>query len=188
MHNTEYKEYGILSPVHFAGDEKSYDFGFKRFCNIKDLQLKKAQGVDLLEVDEINGAFMMLRMKCLKVVRGFDPVFYFYGEDIDLCQRAKKNGFKIGVVIKALSYHDRAERPLTNERLFLHITANHLIQIKSMSDSSFLIRFVKALFSAFFLSGGDFLHGRFRRSYLYVKLVPYLLNKKKEIKSAVQNY
>lgn len=47
------------------------------------------------EIDSCVGAFMMIRKKDLDKVGFFDEDFFFYGEDLDLCWRFKKAGYKI---------------------------------------------------------------------------------------------
>lgn len=46
------------------------------------------------EVDSIVGAFMLIRKDIYESVKGFDEDYFMYGEDIDLCFRIKKKGFK----------------------------------------------------------------------------------------------
>ena len=47
------------------------------------------------EVDSVVGAFMLIRKSTLEEVGYFDEDFFLYGEDIDLCYRIKKAGFKV---------------------------------------------------------------------------------------------
>jgi hypothetical protein len=47
------------------------------------------------EIDACEGAFMLTRRKDLEKVGFFDEDFFFYGEDLDLCFRFKKLGYKI---------------------------------------------------------------------------------------------
>lgn len=47
------------------------------------------------EVDSVVGAFMFMRKNVLDKVGYFDEDYFLYGEDIDLCFRIKKAGFKI---------------------------------------------------------------------------------------------
>ncbi len=47
------------------------------------------------EVDAISGSFMMFRKEVYEKVGGFDPIFFMYGEDLDLCYRIKKAGYKV---------------------------------------------------------------------------------------------
>ena len=47
------------------------------------------------ELDWITGAAFMVPSKVLKKVGDFDPDIFMYGEDVELCYRIKKAGFKI---------------------------------------------------------------------------------------------
>jgi N-acetylglucosaminyl-diphospho-decaprenol L-rhamnosyltransferase len=45
------------------------------------------------DVDVVTGCFLMIRRTLWDRLEGFDPVFFMYGEDADLCLRAKALGF-----------------------------------------------------------------------------------------------
>lgn len=47
------------------------------------------------EVDSVSGAFMLIPKRVLGKVGLFDESIFMYGEDIDLCYRIKKAGFKV---------------------------------------------------------------------------------------------
>ncbi len=47
------------------------------------------------DIDSAVGAFMMIRGQALKEAGLFDEKFFMYGEDIDLCYRIKKKGWRI---------------------------------------------------------------------------------------------
>lgn len=47
------------------------------------------------EVDALIGAFMFTRKEVIEKVQGFDEDFFMYGEDLDLCFKIKKHGWKI---------------------------------------------------------------------------------------------
>lgn len=47
------------------------------------------------EVDAISGCFMFFKREVYEKIGGFDPVFFMYGEDLDLCYRVQKAGFKV---------------------------------------------------------------------------------------------
>jgi GT2 family glycosyltransferase len=61
------------------------------------------------EVDALGGAFMMLSRKAWEATSGFDEAFFMYGEDIDLCFRAKEAGFKIFYVHSTATVHFKGE-------------------------------------------------------------------------------
>jgi hypothetical protein len=47
------------------------------------------------EVDSVSGACLMVRRSVLDSIRGFDPEYYLYGEDMDFCWRTKLAGWKV---------------------------------------------------------------------------------------------
>ncbi|MFI5212169.1 MAG: glycosyltransferase family 2 protein, partial [Ignavibacteria bacterium] len=47
------------------------------------------------EVDAIVGAFMLIKRSVYEEVKGFDEDYFMYGEDLDLCFRIKKAGYKV---------------------------------------------------------------------------------------------
>lgn len=76
---------------HFAGFEKI----FKR-SKIFDSYYKGHIPEDQeTEVDACVGAFMLIKSNVVKKVGPFDEDYFFYGEDLDLCYRIKKSGYKI---------------------------------------------------------------------------------------------
>lgn len=57
--------------------------------------LTKKNTSTLHEVDSITGAFFMTKSEILNRVGFLDENFFLYGEDLDLCFRIKKAGFKV---------------------------------------------------------------------------------------------
>jgi hypothetical protein len=47
------------------------------------------------EVDWVTGAFMIVRRAALAKVGLFDPAFFLYCEEVDLCRRVKEAGFRV---------------------------------------------------------------------------------------------
>lgn len=54
-----------------------------------------ASGVDAQEVEAVSGACMMLHASTFRRLGGFDPRYFMYAEDMDLCFRIHKLGLKI---------------------------------------------------------------------------------------------
>jgi N-acetylglucosaminyl-diphospho-decaprenol L-rhamnosyltransferase len=55
-------------------------------------------GQDSLEVDWVSGACMLLRRDAFDEVDGFDPAYFLYWEDADLCRRLRLRGRTIRYV------------------------------------------------------------------------------------------
>lgn len=49
----------------------------------------------IYEIDCLTGAFILMRSKVMDEIGPLDETFFMYGEDIDLCYRIKKAGYKI---------------------------------------------------------------------------------------------
>jgi GT2 family glycosyltransferase len=58
-----------------------------------------------MQVDYVWGHTMMLRCAALREVGSFDPGFFMYYEDLELCERLKKNGWQIWCDTQAVSWH-----------------------------------------------------------------------------------
>lgn len=72
----------LASMLYLLGDDSLY-------------HLTKENLNGLHEVDAIAGAFFMTKKTILEKVGFLDEKFFLYGEDLDLCFRIKKAGFKI---------------------------------------------------------------------------------------------
>ncbi|MBN2056748.1 glycosyltransferase family 2 protein [bacterium] len=59
----------------------------------------------LREVDQPMGAAMMVRRSVIETLGGFDENFHMFFEDVDLCYRIKRNGWKIYYVPAARIVH-----------------------------------------------------------------------------------
>lgn len=104
-------EFGILSPLHLNGDGTLFDGGFTGYLRpaLRSLlfDLKFGSLKPVYPLSFVNAAAWLVRVDCLKQVGGFDPLFFMYGEDGDLCNRLLYHQFKIGIVPSATIFHYR---------------------------------------------------------------------------------
>jgi GT2 family glycosyltransferase len=54
-----------------------------------------ADGNEAASVDWVPGAFSIIRPEAIRKVGSFDPVFFLYYEEVDLCRRIKDAGYSI---------------------------------------------------------------------------------------------
>jgi GT2 family glycosyltransferase len=108
----QHPDLGILSPVHLNADGSALDYGFANYLRadrcpgfISDLYVRHLQDYYILPF--VNAAAWLLPRHSLEKVGGFNPVFFMYGEDMDLCHRVRFHGLRIGVVPRAVIYHAR---------------------------------------------------------------------------------
>ncbi|MEM6517244.1 MAG: glycosyltransferase, partial [Bacteroidota bacterium] len=105
--------YGILSPIHLAGNKNQLDNNFAKYMNkelsgrfYSDFVLRNAIA-PVYDVPFVNAAAWLLSRKCLNQIGGFDPLFFHYGEDDNYCQRVLYHKFRIGVMPNSFIIHDR---------------------------------------------------------------------------------
>lgn len=61
------------------------------------------------KVDAVSGSCMMISQSLFRVVDGFDPRFFMYGEDIDLCQKVHEKGLHVAYVPETSILHFQGE-------------------------------------------------------------------------------
>ena len=100
-------EYGVLSPQQKNGNGSGLDTKFENIvlgqCVINT---SEESGRAFYDVSFVMAAFWLISAECLKKVGVFDPIFFHYGEDGDYLSRVRFHGFKIGVVVDSVGYHD----------------------------------------------------------------------------------
>lgn len=57
------------------------------------------------EVDIVTGCFLLISAERWRELRGFDPVFFMYGEEADLCLRARELGCRPAISPEATIIH-----------------------------------------------------------------------------------
>ena len=65
-----------------------------------------ARGEDAVAVDYVVGACMLVRREVWRQLGGFDEVFFMYGEDVDLCARARELGILTALAPGARCIHE----------------------------------------------------------------------------------
>lgn len=107
---------GIAGPKILFGDKKTiwYAGGIFDLKNVLGShrgvnELDKGQYDQLQETQYVSGGAMFVRSEVFDKVGMFDPRYFLYYEDSDLCFRASKAGFKILYVPSAVVYHANAK-------------------------------------------------------------------------------
>jgi hypothetical protein len=95
------------------------------------------------EVDAISGAFMMLRREVYEKIGGFDPQFFMYGEDLDLCYRTQQSGYKVYYVPHTEIIHYKGESTrrsnLDETRVFYNAMS---LFVKKHFSASFFVEWI----------------------------------------------
>ena len=95
------------------------------------------------EVDAISGSFMMMKREVYEKVGGFDEEFFMYGEDLDLCYRIQKAGYKVYYVHDTQIIHYKGEstkRSSFDETKVFYNAMN--LFVKKHLSGSFLVEII----------------------------------------------
>ena len=145
----DHPEYGVLSPQQKNGNGTGMDKKFKNIvlhqC-VTDTYLEA--GKTIHDVSFVMAAFWLISADCLMKVGVFDPIFFHYGEDGDYLSRVRFHGFKIGVLMDAIAYHDRQERVVPEMQQLKSFYASQLASLTNINRS---LAFCVAKVSYFFL-------------------------------------
>jgi GT2 family glycosyltransferase len=97
-------------------------------------------------VDAISGSFMLVRREALDRIGGFDPTFFMYGEDLDLCYRLNAAGWKIAYIhtTKIIHYKGESTRRSSINSTRVFYQAMRLFAAKHHGRSSVLFLGVRA--------------------------------------------
>ncbi len=127
-------DYGILGPVQldWERDEIS-SFMTSRYPQAMNRITCDPPTPDRVDADWIEGCCFFVSKTCWTDMDGFDERFYFYWEDADLCRRAIRRGWNVGLVTDSHIRHfgggssnngDDRERPLKQRYYYLHKLAD----------------------------------------------------------------
>ncbi len=122
----------ILSPEQKAADGVSYDKLFEK--NV----LSKITSTDG-SVPRVMAAHWLVNLAILRKTGLFDPLFPIYGQDDNLCDRARYMGYKVRVVQGVSAIHDRLYREEPLERIvYRNYFTSSLVRLADPSRSYFL--------------------------------------------------
>lgn len=137
----ENKNAGGLNPIQLSPNDGSID---SRFVNVLsglplDMIIGKL-GEDLgFKVDTLFGAAFFLSRESIEKVGGFDPLYFAYGEEQDLCRRIKYFGFDLLATCRSPVLHLRPydNKVLDPFRGFLRLKGRYLYQLKDINRCFF---------------------------------------------------
>src|SRR5258707_10177657 len=78
------------------------------------------------QVSWVPGAAMFCRRSFLKGLKGFRQDFFMYSEDIEVCARVRKRGYRLTVVPAAKVFVGEAAHPSINHQIVFHKIKNLL--------------------------------------------------------------
>jgi GT2 family glycosyltransferase len=95
---------GVLGPAFLTWekDEPNYYMLGNHPGAIPAMMSRSREPID---VDWVEGSFLMVRRCCFESVGPLDPYLYFYCEETDFCRRARYKGWRVVLVPSAYARH-----------------------------------------------------------------------------------
>ena len=138
-----------------------------------------------------SGACMIVRAEAWKKCSGFDTDFFAHMEEIDLCWRFHKAGYKIFLIHESSVYHvGGGVLPYDSPfKTYLNFRNNLFLLYKNLPDKNlhktlFFKKLIDGIAACKFLFTGKFAHGRsvWKAHMDYYKSIPDLKQKREALK------
>jgi GT2 family glycosyltransferase len=128
---------GIICPMQFSAEERLLDEIFMQHYLAQfspELLSDALLGKELKQqyaIEAAPAAAWLLTREFLESVGGFDPLFFMYCEDDDLCARAKYHGYQVQIVPRARFYHSRGFHGEADQMALAQRIRRKTIRLKS---------------------------------------------------------
>ncbi len=188
------------SVFEHAGASGGYlDKNYYPFCRgriFEKFEEDKGQYNGETEIFWATGAALMIRSKLFHQVGGFDSYFFAHMEEIDLCWRLKKQGYKIMAIPSSTIYHLGGGTLAYNSprKLYLNFR-NSLFMIVKNHEGILLFKLINRMIldgiaAIRFLIKGEFKNfsSVFNAHVAMYNRFPTLLRQRKEIKKTSANF
>lgn len=107
-------EFGVIGPVINYMDEPDVvmvdgfafnEAGCPAFFRPAGVALGRTDPPQLTDVDVVDGCCMMIAAPLVRAIGAFDQRFFIYHEVVDFCLRARRAGFRCGMLREQLVWH-----------------------------------------------------------------------------------
>lgn len=124
-----------------------WGFPFCRGRIFEELEEDHGQYNDNKEIFWATGACMFVRNEIYKDLGGLDEFFFAHMEEIDLCWRIKRNGYKIYAIGNSHVYHlgGGTLKKVNPKKTFLNFRNNLLMLIKNHPSKGFILLIIQKL-------------------------------------------
>lgn len=116
---------------------------------IADLKTRIVKGIK--EIFSACAASMIVRESVIQEVGQFDPKFFAYFEDVDLCWRMRLRGYKIILDLNSIVYHARSATSKKSKRGFFdfHLYKNQIAMLIKNYELKTLLKLMPRVFAVF---------------------------------------
>jgi GT2 family glycosyltransferase len=137
--------YGCISPLQLKYENNDLANWTKKQLQGATDEIELLLSKNIIDRPFLEGSCMIFPTQVLKISMGFDPIYEMYYEELDLCRRLQKHGFKLGIFTQSSYHHFSSENSPSLERS-LKIDKSQFIYILTNPNSSFARNIVQANF------------------------------------------
>jgi len=137
----------MLSPLHYNYEGSKLESDFEEL--IRQSKLSRTwMKADFAPTSRVIGAAVLMRLSTVRKVGLFDPVYFIYAEEADLCRRMISHGYRVGITSRTLIYHGHQStgrfEKLERVRRFNIIRGKYILVLKDLQHTLFqaLLRFL----------------------------------------------
>lgn len=135
---------GAINSIQVSADSRTIDYNFLTGLLVPAGYTEKILTTEYYSksfyADALFGAALMISVKAINRVGGFDPLYFAYGEEVDLCRRMRYHGFKLVITPRSPVRHLRTQyqNEVSDFVLFLKLKGFYLGQIKDPNKPFYL--------------------------------------------------
>ena len=114
--NISNENIGIFSPIHIDNSKEQLDYNFKIFLFkhhpsslVDACLLNTVDSQESYPITFSNAAIWLLPKRTIRLVGGFDPLFFHYGEDRNYVNRVRHQGLSTHIVPNTYAIHSRGK-------------------------------------------------------------------------------
>lgn len=135
-------QFGILAPMNLTKEKNNVLPGYMSLLvdtkNIDAISFANdiffGRLKDIYQAKVINASAWLMPKKTLEIIGGFDPMYFYCGEDDNYLQRMQYHGLKVGLCPKVSIVHDAVIRTVEAKVLLKQDLINERVLIMQASD------------------------------------------------------
>ena len=158
--------------------------------------LRRPANSQIEEIFSACAASMVVRKSVLEEVGNFDPNFFAYYEDVDLCWRIRLHGYAIVLDLNSIVYHIRSatSKKFGGQVFSFHLYKNQLAMLIKNYELKNLIKVMPGVFLLYFSritngliqNNADLSIAALKALYWNMKEFPYLFQQRRYIQNCMR--
>ncbi len=173
----QYPDLVIISPFHLKNESET-EYYFNDILKKNKIQFPYNS---FYFVPFVHAACWIIDLTKIREIGGFNPIFFIYGEDLNLCHRIEHAGYKIGIVPKVTIIHSKIDREYDFD-INKKKKANATFQLCKALNPANPKKISVLILESMFLSLKCFITFNWKQSYIHSYACVYLIYKVSQLK------